>query len=130
MITLIAVSDAIHYPVIANNMADGAPNATAMALFTIAPHVLEGAELTESTEETDQGRLLAYEVRMNLYRESNVAWIFRKKNVVLYIETLGGEKHLLGTLDNPMRISYTRSTGMAVTDNNETAVRFVGRYPI
>ena|SRR5690606_9200745 len=129
LITLLGVADVAKWPQISASLVNGLPVNVTMQHFTIADLIPESGELTERLEETDQGRLIGYAVRLQLYRESTLPATFRKKNVVLYIETVSGERYLLGNSQYPLRVNYTRSSGMGIGDDNSTAMQFEGSIP-
>lgn len=109
---------------------DGLPDETSLAVhFVDLEPGPEKAELTESLEATDQGQLVTYTVRAVLGRESPAPPIFRNRRLLIYIETLNGEKYLLGSGEHPMQLTYTRPSGMTVADPNETSIQLQESFP-
>lgn len=90
--------------------------------FEEVPIVQEKADIKESTQESDQGQLKDISIRANIHRESLYYNEFSNKHVLVYAETANGEKHFLGTVDNPLTFAFTRDTGAGNSDSRETTL--------
>ena len=130
LVTLIGVADPANWTAINNSLENGYPSNVGMQHFVRPDLLPESAELTESSSESEQGRLITYTIRVRLPRESTLHQTFQKKNAVVCLETLNGERYLIGNRDHPMKMEYTRSSGMTIGDSNDTELTLTGSYPL
>lgn len=100
------------------------------AHFEDCPFIAEKAEISESTEETDQGHLITCRVSTNTHREAYFHSRYFFPPLLIYIETLNGERIYLGSGDNPARMQYSRQSGAALGDTNETNMIFTHTRPV
>lgn len=98
--------------------------------MTAVPHVLEKAELKESTQDTDQGRLMAVDARVNIPRDADFLDTFKEEFALIYIETSNEEQHFFGSLSHPVKMDYARDSGAGNADNRETTLTFSIRFPM
>jgi hypothetical protein len=111
--------------------AEGLPdNVSLENEFTKLAFVLEKAQLRQNLEDSDQGKLEAIEIRVNVHRESTVHETFGQSFVLVYLETANGEKHFIGTRDYPLSFSYTRDSGAGNADGRETTLEMGMRVPL
>ncbi|MEX2591862.1 MAG: hypothetical protein WD426_03750 [Anditalea sp.] len=94
------------------------------AYFEDCPYIPEKAEISESTEDTDQGRLITQRISTNIHRDEYFHARYFFPPLLIYIETLNGERIYLGAGDNPARMQYSRQSGAALGDANETNMIF------
>ena len=119
--TRIMVASARHIEDI--HLIDGLPDASSLTdYFEDIPLVTEKAELTEESEETDQGLLQNFRLRANIYRDGYIHHKYMTAELLIYIETLDRSAYLLGVEDNYVRLSYAARSGAAVADTNETTL--------
>jgi hypothetical protein len=99
------------------------------AYFETCPFVPEKAEIIEKHENTDHGHLINYTIKVNVDRDDPFHLSFYRRPLLLYIETLNGERYYLGHSGNPCRMEYSRKSGPAITDNNENELTFAHILP-
>jgi hypothetical protein len=110
--------------------ANGIPEpASREAYFDEVPIVLERAELRETEQDGDQGRLIAVDARANIHRDSDFLDTFKHEFVLIYIETANGEQHFFGSLAHPVKMEYSKTSGASNADNRETTLTFSIQYP-
>ena len=90
----------------------------------------EKGEIMESHEDTDQGHLLSYRIKVNIERDDRFHLDFFNKELLLYIETLNGERYYLGSKVNPCKMTYNKKSGASITDNNDTEIVFTHSIPL
>jgi|SRR5690606_27673792 len=130
LVTFIGLADPADWTAISNNLEEGYPSNLGMQYFSKPELIPESAELSESSSDTDHGRLITYTIRLRLPREASLHTTFRRKNAVIALELLNGERYLLGSREHPMKLEYTRSSGMAIGDSNDTEITITGSYPV
>jgi|GEM_PF-2429668 len=130
LVTLIGIADPANWTAISNNLENGYPSNLAMQHFVVPDLLPESGELTESSSESEQGRLITYTIRVRLPRESTLFKTFQKKNAIVCLELLNGERYLIGNRDHPMKMEYTRGSGMTISDTNDTEITLTGSYPL
>jgi len=119
IITVLLLADAADYDQL--TLVDGLPDAQSMVdYFSAADLVLEKSQIRETTEDTDQGQLLNYEVNAAIYRDSSFHEGYVHREVLAYVETSNGEQYLLGSPDYPLSYNYTRNSGESVADVRDT----------
>lgn len=111
--------------------ANGIPDpASRDAHFEEVPHVQEKAELRESVQDSDHGRLMAVDVRANIHRDADFLTTFDEEFALVYIETSNEESHFFGSLVHPVKLEFAKTSGSGNGDNRETTLTFAIRTPM
>lgn len=122
IITSIYLALSKDYPFITFT-ADGLPDADSLdEYFKKVPHILEKADLKETSRTSDQGDLLDIAIRANIHRDSDYYQNFAGQYVLAYITTANGEQYFFGSSSNPLSFQYTRDTGAANADSRDTTL--------
>ncbi|MBD3627614.1 hypothetical protein [Cyclobacterium sp.] len=128
LITLIMVADADLSPDI--YLEDDIPDTVSLDThFELCPFLPERAELTESSEETDQGYLISFRVDTNTPRDEYFHSRYFFRPLLIYIETLNGERHYLGSEEHPCRMEYRRQSAPGISDSNDNTLVFTCTLP-
>lgn len=129
LITRLMVADAQIYAQL--TLVNGIPDADSLAAhFSEAPLVLEGADLREKTEDTDQGQVLGQTVRAQIHRDEPFYKLHANRQVLLYLEMANGEIHFLGSQAYPMLYLYERDSGAGNADSRHTQLNYSVAVPL
>jgi len=100
-----------------------------MSHFIACPFISEKAQMTEQTQDTDHGHLINFNINVSVDRDNDFYRHFHRKPLLLYIETINGERYYIGSDGNPSRMEYGRKSGTTITDGNETELTFTHTKP-
>lgn len=113
------------------HLVNGLPDSTSLVdFFEFCPFVTEKAELSEETDSNDQGDIVRFSVSANTYRNEAFHAKYAFRHLLIYIVTTSGERVYLGSKQNPVILGYSRRSGSAIADPNETSLNFSHIRPV
>lgn len=129
IITEAYLSDSSNYKLL-TLVNDFPTSANLVTYFQEVPLVLEGGELSEGLEDTQQGDLQSIQLRLKIGRDSEFYKDLIHRKLIAAVKMANGEQILLGSGEYPLSYGYDRNSGASATAERDTTMTFQVVIPV